>query len=31
MKIERSEIAQAYVGEVIDDFASIKARQVLFN
>jgi len=30
MRIERDETAKAYFDEIIDGFASIKARNVLF-
>jgi len=30
MRIERDETAKAYFDEIIDEFASIKARKVLF-
>jgi len=30
MKIERDEITKTYYEEVIDDFASIRTRKVLF-
>jgi len=31
MRIERAETTKAYFDEIIDDFASIKARKVLFR